>query len=56
MTGFFDGASMHRRKTARIVRAALRVYPPSPAAAQGPLKGSASMRSRAVASPLLLAP
>jgi hypothetical protein len=35
-TGFFDGASLHRRKTARIVRAALRVHPPSPAASQGP--------------------
>jgi hypothetical protein len=27
---------MYRRKTACIVHAALRVYPPSPAAAQGP--------------------
>jgi len=33
---------MHRRKTARIVRTALRVYPPSPAAAQGPRTAAGS--------------
>ena len=39
-TGFFDGASMHQRKTACIVHAALRVYPSSPAATQGPQTAS----------------
>jgi hypothetical protein len=46
MAGFFDGTSLRRRKTARIVRAALRVFPPSPAAPQGPHRGSASLLSR----------
>jgi hypothetical protein len=41
-TGFFDGASLHRRKTARIVRTALRVNPPPPAAPQGPRRAAGS--------------
>ena len=41
-TRFFDGTSVCRRKTARIVRAALRVYPPSPAAPQGPRTAAGS--------------
>jgi hypothetical protein len=47
VTEFFGGASMHLRKTACIVHAALRVDRHRPPLRRGPFAGSASMRSRA---------
>jgi hypothetical protein len=47
VTEFFEGASMHLRKTACIVHAALRVDRHRPPLRRGPFTGSASMRSRA---------
>jgi hypothetical protein len=44
---FFGGASMHLRKTACILHAALRVDRHHPPLRRGPFTGSASMRSRA---------